>query len=60
MEKKKVDTPFWAYSTYEKEIMDALPLTGNALYKAKMEYHGKFRYNIGWIQNIDIMSRTYI
>ena len=52
--------PFWTYSTYEKEIMAAISLTGNALYKAKMEYHGKVGYTLGRIQNIDIMSRIDI
>ena len=40
--------------------MAALPLTGNALYKAEMEYHGKFGHNIVRIQHINIMSRIYI
>ena len=31
---RKVDTPFRTYSTYEKERMSALTLTGNALHKA--------------------------
>ena len=29
--------------------MDALPLTGNSLYKAEMEYHGEFGHTIGRI-----------
>ena len=37
--------------------MDALPLTGHALYKAKMEYHGKFVHTLGRIQHIAPMSR---
>ena len=54
---RKVDTTFKAYSTYEKELMDALPMTENSLHKAEMEYHGKFGYNIGRIQHIDPMNR---
>ena len=33
---RKVDTPFWTDFSYEKELMDALPLTGHALHKAEM------------------------
>ena len=40
--------------------MDALPLTGNSLHKAEMEYHGICRYTIGWIQHISLMSRIDI
>ena len=29
----KVDTNFRTESTYEKELMDEIPLTGNALHK---------------------------
>ena len=39
---KKVDTTFWTDSTYEKKLLAALPLTGNSLHKAQMEYHGNF------------------
>ena len=49
---RKFDTPFRTESTYEKEPMDALPLTGNDLHKANMEYHGKFGHNLGSIQHI--------
>ena len=38
---RKVDTPFRKESTYEKQLMAYLPLTGNSLHKAEMEYHGK-------------------
>ena len=37
--------------------MAALPLTVNAINKAKMEYHGKFGHAIGRIQQISLMSR---
>ena len=57
---RKVDTPFRKYSTYEKEIMSALPLKVNTLCKTEMEYHGNFGHPIGQIQHIYIMSRTYI
>ena len=38
---RKVDTNFRTESAYEKELMDSLPLTGHALNKSEMEYHGK-------------------
>ena len=53
---KKVDTNFSSYYTYEKELMDALPLTGNALHKAEMEYNGKLGHTIGRIQHIALMN----
>ena len=28
---RNVDTPFWTDSSYEKELLSALPLTGHAL-----------------------------
>ena len=40
--------------------MSALSLTGNALHKAEMEYHGKFGHTIGRIQHIALMSRIDI
>ena len=40
--------------------MDILPLAGNALHKAEMEYHGKFGHTLERIHNIDIMSRIHI
>ena len=36
--------------------MDALPLTGHALHKSEMEYHGQFGHTLGRIQNIALMS----
>ena len=56
----KVATTFRADSSYEKEIMAALKLTGNFLHKSEMEYHGKFGHTIGQIHNIDLMSRIEI
>ena len=53
---RRVDTHFRTDSTYEKELMAALPLTGNTLHKEEMEYHGKFRHTIGRIQPIYLMS----
>ena len=35
---RNFDTPFWTESSYEKELLAALPLTGHALHKAEMEY----------------------
>ena len=40
--------------------MAALPLTGHALQKAEMEYHGKFGHTLGRIQHIALMSRIVI
>ena len=37
--------------------MAALPLTGTALHKAEMEYHGKFGHTIGSIQHTNLISR---
>ena len=54
---RNVDTPFWTDSSYEKELLAALTLTGHALQKAEMEYHGKFGHTLGRIQHIDLMSR---
>ena len=51
----KVDTPFITESTREKEIMNALRLTGNALEESVMEHNGKFRHTIGRIQHIALM-----
>ena len=56
-ESRNVDTNFWIDSSYEKELLDALPLIGNALHKAEMEYHGKFGHKIGRIQHVALMSR---
>ena len=53
---RNVDTPFRKDSSYEKELLDDLPLTGHALQKAEMEYHGKFRHTLGRIQHIALMS----
>ena len=39
---RNVDTPFRIDSSYEKELLAALPLTGNSLKKPEMEYHRKF------------------
>ena len=51
------DTPFRTDSSYGKELLDAIPLTGHALQKAEMEYHGKFGHTLGRIQHIALMSR---
>ena len=37
--------------------MAAIPLTGHALQKAEMEYHGKFGHTLGRIEHIALMSR---
>ena len=57
---RKVNTPLKTGSTYKKEPMDALPLTGNSLHKAEMEYHGKFGHTLGRIQHIALMSKIGI
>ena len=54
---RNIDTTFQTDSSYEKELLAALPLIGNALHKAEMEYHGKFGHTIGRIQHIALMSR---
>ena len=54
---RNVDTSFRTDSSYEKELLDALPLTGHALQKAEMEYHGKCVHTLGRIQHIGLMSR---
>ena len=54
---RNVDTPFRIDSSYEKELLAALLLTGHALQKGEMEYHGKFGHTIGRIQHIALMSR---
>ena len=54
---RNVDTPFRTDSSYKKELLAALPLTGHILHKAEMEYHGKFGHTLGRIQHIDLMSR---
>ena len=46
---RKVDTHFRSDSTYKKEPMDLLPLTGNTLHKAEIEYQGKFGHTLGRI-----------
>ena len=38
--------------------MAAIPLTGHALKKAEMEYHGKFGHTLGRIQHIDLCYET--
>ena len=45
-------------SSYENELLAALPLTGHALQKLEMEYHGKFVHTLVSIQHISLMSRT--
>ena len=37
---RKVDTPFRTDSSYKKELISALPLTGHALHRAEMDFHG--------------------
>ena len=46
---RKFDINFSTDSTYEKELMSALPLTGNALCKSEMENYGKFGHTLGRI-----------
>ena len=40
--------------------MAALPLTGHALHKAELEYHGKYGHTLGEIQHISIMIIIYL
>ena len=44
---RKADTPFCTESTYEKELMAAVKLSGNALNKSYLEYHCKFGHTLG-------------
>ena len=57
---RKIGTPFRKDCTHEKEIMDALLLTGMAPHKSEMEYNGKVGHTIGRIQHIYIMIRIDI
>ena len=57
---RKVDTLFRTYPTYEKEVMAALPLTGNALHKAEIQCNEKFGHTFGRKQHISLMSRIDI
>ena len=54
---RNVDTLFRTDSSYEKELLAVLTLTGHALHKVEMEYHGKFVHTLGMIQYIDLMIR---
>ena len=47
-----IDTPFRTYSTYEKKMIAAVPLTGNSLQKEENEYHGKFGHTLGRIKKL--------
>ena len=40
--------------------MAALPLTGHAIHKAEMEYHGKIGHTLVRIQHIALMSRIRV
>ena len=53
---RKLHTPFQTDSTYEKDLMDSLPLAVNFLCKVEMEYHGNFGHTLGRIQQISLMS----
>ena len=33
---RNIDTPFWKDSSYEKELLDAFPLTGHVLHNAEL------------------------
>ena len=37
--------------------MATLPITGHALNKVELEYHGKFGHTLGMIQQISLMGR---
>ena len=52
----KVDTLFWTDSEYENKLLDVLTLTGHALHKVEMEYHGKFGHTPGRIQQISLIN----
>ena len=46
---RKPNTPFHTESTYEKEFMDAINFTVDALHKDKNEHHENFGRTIGHI-----------
>ena len=51
----RVDATVWV--AYEKELLAALTITGNALSKEEMEYDGKFGHTLRRIQHISLTSR---
>ena len=53
----KVDNFLRKDSTYDKELMAALPLTGNPLRKSETEYNKKFVHTLGRIKHTTLMSR---
>ena len=53
----KVDTTFCSESKLKKELMPAVPLSGNYRCKVEMECYVKFGPTLGWIQKIVNMSR---
>ena len=57
---RRSDDFFRKDSTYEKQLMAALLLTGNDLHKTEMEYHGNFGHTLGSMQHISLMSRIDI
>ena len=57
---RNIDTPFRTDSSQENELLSAIPLTGHALHKSEMEYHGTFGHTLGRIQHTALMSRTNI
>ena len=57
---RRVDTTFRTDATYEKELLAAFTLTGNALQKSEMGYHGKLGHTMERIQHIFLMSRIGI
>ena len=54
---RNVDTSFCTDSSYEMELLAALPLSVHALHKVEIEYHGKFGHTLGRIKHISLMSR---
>ena len=54
------DTTFRTEYIYKNEIMAEVPLKGNSLKKAELEYNGKFVHTIGQIQNFSFMIIIYI
>ena len=55
---RKVDIHFRTDSAHEKDLLAALPLTGHALHKTEMKYHGKFGHTLLRIQKNSLMSKT--
>ena len=55
-----MDTPFCTDFSYDKELIDAINMSGGSPNKYELEYHGKFGQTIEQIQHISVMIRISI